>query len=75
MPSVDISQIEHVGVLQAMVMEKNEQIRELVDALRAVVDRDFAYMFEDARTNTPGSLYEAVRKARGILYKHEAAHG
>jgi hypothetical protein len=61
--TVDIQRIEHVGVLQAMVMEKNEQIQELAKALAHAVHWHDQLQPHD------------ITRFRTLLAKHEAANG
>lgn len=43
------------------------RIAALEQALRDLVDRDFAYMGADAETGNPQSLYQAIRRARALV--------
>jgi hypothetical protein len=77
MTTVDISQIEHVGVLQAMVMERDEQIAALVAVLNDCVPfiddaGDIAHFYPDSAATT--TCRKAVSAAHALLAKHEAAN-
>lgn len=51
----------------AQIARMDQERAELLQALREVVDCDWAYMGQDADTGNPQSLYCRVRRGRAVL--------